>query len=265
MEIKNCKWCQKTFQSKTANFCSILCRNRSIASKNDYKVIAQKLKHKPITCKECEKIFDYVCEQKFCSRTCSARYNNRNRSKEVYKKQSETIKKNIANGVYKNYIQPKKIFKLICFFCKKEFEVYSSSRKQKYCGELCRKSRLYPKTQNPKTYKQSLKDYRIKSKFRFNLADYPEEFDFELIKKYGWYSPTNKKNNLNGVSRDHIISVKFGHDNNIDPKIISHPANCQLLVHSKNISKYSNSGLSIVDLKNKIELWNKKYPDKQYR
>ncbi len=269
MEVKNCKWCQNIFQNKNANFCSVLCRNRSIASKNDYKSIAQKLKHKPIPCKECGKIFDYICEQKFCSRTCSARYNNRNRNKEVYKKQFETIKKNILNGIFKPFRIPKKIFKLFCFSCRKEFEVFSSSRKQKYCSKLCRKNILYPKIQKPTTCNQSLRNqslrnqslrnYRVKSGFKFNLADYPEEFDFELIKKHGWYFPKNKKNNLNGVSRDHIVSVKFGHDNNIDPAIISHPANCQLLIHSKNISKYSKCDISIDELKNKINLWNKKY------
>ena len=97
------------------------------------------------------------------------------------------------------------------------------------------------------------------AKFNFNLASYPEEFDFPLIKEFGWYSPTNKKDNLGGVSRDHILSVRFGFLNNIDPKIIAHPANCQLLLHSDNISKNHRSHISLEDLLLKIEKWEKKY------
>lgn len=258
MQNKNCKWCQSIFQSKSANFCSVLCRNRLISSKNDYKSISQKLKYKPISCKECEKLFEYAYKRKFCSRTCSAKNNNRNRDKKIYEKQSETIRKSFANGKFKPFRKPKKIFKLICFSCEKEFEVFSKQKTQKYCVE-CKNA---PK--NPITYKQSLADYRSKSKFKFNLADYPKEFDFKLIKKHGWYSPTNKKNNLNGVSRDHIISVKFGHDNNLPPEIISHPANCQLLVHSNNVSKHSRCDISLEDLKSKIVVWNIKYLKSNY-
>ena len=97
------------------------------------------------------------------------------------------------------------------------------------------------------------------AKFNFNLASYPEEFDFSLIEKVGWYSPTNKKNNLGGVSRDHILSVKFGFINDVDPKIIAHPANCQLLPHNENISKNHRSHISLEDLLIRIESWNQKY------
>lgn len=64
------------------------------------------------------------------------------------------------------------------------------------------------------TYKRKgmdqLRAYRLDASFNFNLKDYPDKFDFDLIKKYGWYSPTNKNNNLDGVSRDHVVSVKYG-------------------------------------------------------
>lgn len=262
MKTKNCGWCKTSFESETANFCSMLCRNRSIALKNDYESISKKLRKNfpPSICKECGASYEYVNSQKFCSRTCVAKHNNRNRDKEVYKKQSETLKRNLANGTVKlfkvgGYIRPpKQLFKLNCFFCKKEFDATSSKKKQKYCSVTCRRAIF-----GPLDYKQSLMTYRKACAFKFNLADYSEEFDFELIKKHGWYSPKNKKNNLGGVSRDHIISVKFGHENNIDPGIISHPANCQLLVHNENVSKYSDCYMTVNELKQKILKWNKKY------
>lgn len=101
--------------------------------------------------------------------------------------------------------------------------------------------------------------YRPLCSFHFNLNDYKDEFDFDLIKKYGWYSPTNKKNNLEGISRDHIYSVNDGFVNKIDPKIISHPANCRLMIHSNNNIKNRNSEITIEDLLEKIKQWNVKY------
>ena len=95
-----------------------------------------------------------------------------------------------------------------------------------------------------------------------SLKDYPEEFDFSLIESYGWYSPINSdKPNLSGVSRDHMVSVKYGWENNIDPKIISHPANCRLLLQSENVSKSSNCSITYEELLQRIEAWNRKYGD----
>lgn len=79
------------------------------------------------------------------------------------------------------------------------------------------------------------------------------------MQNIGWYKAKNKGNNLNGVSRDHIISVKYGFENNIDPKIISHPANCQLLRHNDNVSKGKNNHITLQELLLKIEEWDKKY------
>ena len=95
--------------------------------------------------------------------------------------------------------------------------------------------------------------------FRFSLKDYPDEFDFELIEKYGFYSPANKNNNLNGVSRDHMYSVYEGYKNNISPKIISHPANCKLLKHTDNISKNKKCSITLDELLERIKEWEIKY------
>jgi hypothetical protein len=101
--------------------------------------------------------------------------------------------------------------------------------------------------------------YRIDSNFKFNLKDYADEFDFSLVKKHGWYSPTNKNNNLNGVSRDHMFSVREGFEKGIDPKIISHPANCRLMIHNDNISKNKKSVITIEELLERIEKFEEKY------
>ena len=42
--------------------------------------------------------------------------------------------------------------------------------------------------------------------------------ELNLIKKYGWYKAKNHGNNLNGISRDHMLSIADGFKNSIDPK-----------------------------------------------
>ncbi len=110
-----------------------------------------------------------------------------------------------------------------------------------------------------KSKKEGFERYQQLCEFKFNLKDYPTEFDFNLIKKHGWYKAKNKGNNLCGVSRDHMISIKFGFENNISPKIISHPANCKLLVHTDNQKKRTKCSIKIGDLLNRIQEWDKKY------
>ena len=83
-----------------------------------------------------------------------------------------------------------------------------------------------------------------------------EKFNFDLIREYGWYSPSNSSNpNLNGVSRDHMISVQYGFENGIDPKIISHPANCRLILQTENFKKRNNCSITIEELIDRIDRW----------
>lgn len=103
--------------------------------------------------------------------------------------------------------------------------------------------------------------FLVESFWRINNKKLPiyYGFDFSIIEKYGWYSPSNKRNNLGGVSRDHIYSVMEGFKNNIDSKILSHPANCQLMIHNDNISKGNKSSITLEELLEKIKEWDKKY------
>ena len=47
--------------------------------------------------------------------------------------------------------------------------------------------------------------------------------------------------------------------NNVDPKILSHPANCRLIKHSENIKKHKLSYISLEELLEKIKEFNSKY------
>src|SRR5574343_131984 len=106
--------------------------------------------------------------------------------------------------------------------------------------------------------KAQLDDYtRYKNDciFRFSLNDYPTKFDFDLIKKYGWYKAKNRGNNPNGVSRDHIVSIKYGWLNNIPATVISHPANCQLVQQCINNKKKTDCWITIDELIFRIKEW----------
>lgn len=69
------------------------------------------------------------------------------------------------------------------------------------------------------------------------------------------YSPTNKGNNLNGVSRDHMLSVAEAFKLGMDPAVVKHPANCRLILHRKNQQKRSNSIITKNELLERIELF----------
>jgi hypothetical protein len=181
------------------------------------------------TVKESENLFP-LKEKYYCSRSCA---NKREHSEETKQKIGNSLLKPIK---YK-----------ICPNCGKEYSTKSNACSAKCSREL-----------RPKKY-SALQLYRMKCAFNFALNDFPDEFDFSLIEKHGWYRAKNRGDNLNGVSRDHIVSVKFGFEKNISPDIIKHPANCQLLIHGENISKGHKCNLTIDQLMVKIQEWNHKH------
>lgn len=197
---------------------------------------------------------------KFCSRSCansrgprSEEFKNKVSKKLTGRKLSKETKKKLSGDNHpkrrgKNLppvIQNKK-----CLYCCVDYD--TKSHRQKYCSQKCYSLDVQSK-------KTAFENYRNKCEFKFNLYDYPEEFDLSLIETYGFYSASNRGNNLEGVSRDHKISVRYGFNNNIDPEIISHPANCELMKQNENSSKKTNCSISLDDLKLKIVYWNKKY------
>jgi hypothetical protein len=105
----------------------------------------------------------------------------------------------------------------------------------------------------------ALANYRADCQFKFNLSDYPDEFDFALLTEHGWYKPKNRGDNLTGVSRDHAVSVRYGFDNNLPAEHLSHPANCVLMQHGKNVSKGMKNTMTYEELLRRIDAWDRKY------
>jgi hypothetical protein len=98
--------------------------------------------------------------------------------------------------------------------------------------------------------------YRESCKFTFNVNDYPAEFDLSLL-SVGMFNP---KFNKQGVSKDHMLSVSYGKHNKIDPRIMSHPVNCRLMLQTDNKAKQHHSSLTLGELVERIAQWDQKYP-----
>ena len=196
----------------------------------------------------------------FCSRSCS---NTREHTEESRAKISIKLKKDAAERKQIPFKSHE------CVICNKLMVGKSSKVKacSKECHDILIKQNSEKKMQKilekvagtKEEYTLKLRHYRNCCAFKFALNDYPDEFDFELIRENGWYSPSNKGNNLGGVSRDHMYSVKDGFENNVPPELLAHPANCRLLIHNKNVSKHKNSCITLDELKERIALWDKKY------
>ena len=268
-KCKNIECCNETEGKRV--YCSLTCRNYYVNKYlRDYRKngdgITEKAKNNyllsPKKCKKCDNDIIYENrESDYCSRECSSANANANRKGIKYNmtiEGSEVLRKSaynkLHNVVYDKQINLIKVYNenpKLCANCSKPIEYLK--RKLSYCSKTCLKD-----------YRRKNRDkflnYKSDTSFKFSLNEYPDEFDFDLIEKYGWYSPSNsKKPNIGGVSRDHMLSVKEGFKFGIDPKLLAHPANCQLMVHSDNISKNKKSSLTLDELMVRIDEWDLKY------
>jgi hypothetical protein len=136
-----------------------------------------------------------------------------------------------------------------CLACNNEL---NGKNKFKFCNNSCAatfnnsvrsdESRLQQQTTLASTLKEQGKSrtdekeiYWAKCRFgSWNKEIWRQLPGFDLLPKLGmWNSITNK----DGVVRDHIISISFGWENNIDSEIISHPANCRIITNHENVKK----------------------------
>lgn len=218
-------------------------------------------------CKNCQEEFipKYKQYSTFCSKSCSASYNNKNkkprtkRSKEktrnsmiIYYNKNKIIKSD-NNSLVKqifsenkfrenNKLSPRnknniegpytKLFLNKCSHC---FSLFYSRTKIKYC---LKHKELY--------LNKNIMNY----KFNFNCYNYPDLFDIKMIEKIGWYygDKKSKKYNPNGLSRDHRVSVNEAVRNNYDPYYIRHPLNCEIMLHNDNRKKSNKSSISYFKL-----------------
>jgi hypothetical protein len=108
--------------------------------------------------------------------------------------------------------------------------------------------------------------YCRKSNWIERMIDYVSEQELVLLKNYGMFSSKNSK----GVVRDHRYSRYSGFKNNVDPIILRHPANCEIILHKDNLSKakkghrYEDSdSITLKELFNKIINYQKQWKEQE--
>lgn len=190
---------------------------------------------------------------RFCCSKCARSFSTKNKRTEINKKVSKTLSgrkltsehiKNIEKG--NNFNRKDKIDKN-CLGCNTIIQCRVNDRR-KFCTIKCWANYT-------EKNKQPFLLYRQRCIFDFKCEDYPDKFDLTLVEQYGWYSPKNKGNNLNGVSRDHMVSVHTGFKLGINPDIIKHPANCTLMLHKENQLKNRKCSITVEELLEKIKYW----------
>jgi hypothetical protein len=235
-----CLYCDTPFSTpdKRRNFCSLTCGAK----------YQQDLKRKeyllnPRKCKVCNEIIPRKKhENVYCSRSCAASVTNlgRIRTEESKKLMSEKM---IAKTPQKEKFFYTKIVFNTCGSCSNLFTTRLKSP-MKYCNHCT--FHIRP-------------EYRKRCRFKLNNRDHSELFDGLLIKKYGWYTPPSESScNYNGVTWDHLFPIHLGFSSHIDPNVMRHPANAELVPFSENLRRYrkQRNGLITLDqLQGRIASW----------
>jgi len=190
---------------------------------------------------------------RFCGAKCARGFSTKNKRVEINRKVSAKMsnrslsdehKKNIEQA--NNFNRKEKITKN-CLNCNTTMLCRPSDHR-KFCTSKCW-ANYTEKNKEPFLL------YRQRCNFDFKFEDHPDKFDLSLVEQFGWYSPSNKGNNLDGVSKDHMVSVRTGFELGIDPEIIKHPANCKLMLHRQNQSKNQKSSIRVEELIERIKNW----------
>lgn len=275
--ICSCLQCKKEFSAKGifthVDRTHLRLSKYSSGNNGKYKEISEKANIKkqneenlyllsPKCCTECSSILPFLKkENRFCSKSCSAKQTNRLRVEKGWSPSIEHRKKTSKKLTGRTYAEPVVIFQKC--LCGSEFSyVRRGNKNRKYCNNICANkysSFHIKKREIVRANRSALINYRADCAFKFSLNDYPREFDFTLVETYGWYKAKNRGDNLSGVSRDHMVSVRWAFDNNIPAEHISHPANCQLIQHGKNSSKGTSNSISYQELLERIKHWDEKY------
>jgi hypothetical protein len=236
-----CKTCNKNFKPGRVG------RKPTYCSKTCYNLDKQR---KPNICLCCGKT---TLNPKYCDHSCAAKINN----KIIGRKHGPIAKPKISKKTKTKTIQPRQYEGIFSqFLITGPYSIIFLN--------TCAKTGI-------KTYQKyhisafhAKKQYEIKCKFKFSISQFPLWFDGSLIEQFGWYStPGSKKGikNINGVSRDHLISVNYGYLNNVDSYYISHPANCRLVRHEENNKKNTKCKITFEELLLKIKEFEMLYPN----
>lgn len=111
----------------------------------------------------------------------------------------------------------------------------------------------------PDSQKDDFTIYKLHSDWIHRMWDLVD--DQNLLESVGIF---NSLTNLNGCERDHKFSRMDGFLNGIFPEILRHPANCQLLTHSKNSSKREKSCITKEQLFTEIRCYTEYWSEQEF-
>lgn len=189
----------------------------------------------PTCCLTCSNTISYDCRHnKFCSHSCAAVHSNKQRTETGYS--MSLASRDQIRAKLSVYVGPySKLSTKNCKFCKNQFITPVANRTQ-----VCNNCQHLKWNNNKDQFS-----------FRFNVFDYPDLFDLEQLKTTGWVAFGGKRGgvkNINGLSRDHRVSVNEAKKFNYDPYYISHPLNCELMPHHQNNQKKTKSSITYLEL-----------------
>lgn len=256
-----------------------------------------KNKRVTLSCLLCGNMFDvYPCManiRKFCSRNCVRQFQIGENNPNFGNKWSEEEKEIARNRTLENYSGEFGDYYREMAGLGNKGKIFSEERRknmaQAHMGE---KNHFYGKTHEEKVKEiigeKSKKKFtnEFKEKYKKRMEDlglWVKDSDREdkelynilsewdshnwftsigsyLVEEYGIF---NVKSNRTGCVRDHRYSRLDGHNNQIYPEILKHPANCEIMTHSKNSSKREKSSISIEELFKSIETYDGIYYNHQ--
>jgi predicted nucleic acid-binding Zn ribbon protein len=191
-------------------------------------------------CLHCKQNFSVIAKrkkQKFCSPVCST----------TYRRKYEYHTHCVNCGISLDKDQKK-------FCCQSCSAIYTNKIRDKTSRRKQRESLLKTLKITGKARTREKETYKRNCAFK-KWTDYDllKIKGNELLAEYKMYCPN--KNIIVGVVLDHMYSISDGYKNKIDPNIIAHPANCEIMLNEKNCKKGSKSSISYQELLDRIKSW----------
>lgn len=216
----------------------------------------------PNSCTHCNNILIYKKRHnKFCSSSCSASYTVKRRTFSTQNKKKEHTC-SICESKFLGSIHLSKNNR-ICNRCRDIHRVIIVGPYTPIYKNTCKKTNIIFYYHKRKKYHPttdlSRREYYDACRFTFSLKHTPGIENISLIEEIGWFSNKKTSHNINGASRDHMYSVSDGWQNNIDPNIISHPANCTIMSHAENRAKNFRSSITLPELHIRINNYDNKF------
>lgn len=253
--MKNCFICDIPYEKGISICCSRQCHNRRINGERDYKVCKQAkdkenrinaYQSNPVLCSYCNLPLSYEQYKqgnRFCSHNCRASVVNSTRDQTCYKKQAESIRTTVAKKGLKIRYPFTRVSFGNCLICNQTFR--KAKGKSKYCSSVCKGS-------------GNIKQYRRACKFKISKKTNPELFDKILLQQYGWYRAANHPQGYNpkGATWDHLFRIEDGFKLGVNPEIMCHPANAEMISWEKNFAR-KTSRITLEELLQRIENYQK--------